>query len=186
MNKRAFELLLDELKLQTNFALTSINHFNEVYNKMSIYDVKKSEEESLVEKNEFWFYLQSLASAVANISKIFYSSKGNRESRKQYEARKKEREIFTQFVGEDIFKKLKKRKMRNALEHIDERIESFSKRNPNIQLNMNILPSNGISIDGKLIFQEDHIDNLRNFITDKNEFVLFGEKMNMNEITERL
>lgn len=85
MEKETFELLLDELKFQTNFGMYSINCFNETIKEQ---DDPNYSGDKLELKIKFWYYLQNYVVALGNISKIFNAPRKPRESMHDYKIRK--------------------------------------------------------------------------------------------------
>lgn len=176
MNRNRFEFLLDELKLQTNFSIISVNHFNDQWQKIG--NTSLSEEERTIVNYEFWYYLQNYVISLANISKLLYSVYNKYDSKETNATRRQERQFFRVTIGVDDRSILKDKKMRNTLEHIDENIELFADNKPNIIVNRGIGPVNMIGVNEESLFEND-INNLRNFLTDKKELILFGRRINI-------
>ena len=178
MRKQKFEFLLDEIKLQTNFAIISINHFNVTWSDLFNKDIDNDERTTLT--YEFWYYLQNYVISLGNISKMLFATKNFQESNIEYGKRLNDRKIFTRTLNVKQNSILRDKKMRNLLEHIDENLEKFSSKSPGIIINRNIGPSNSIRIGDEFLFENDE-DNLRNFITDRKELILFGKRLNVKE-----
>ena len=176
MKKRKFEFLLDELKLQTNFAIISINHFNKTWNEL--FDSENSDRVTMT--YEFWYYLQNYVVALGNLSKLLFATKSKYETYEEYKVRNKDRKVFSGIIKVQSNTILRDKKMRNLLEHIDENLEKFSEKPPYIIANRNIGPINAIQIGDNLLFEKDE-DNLRNFITDRKELILFGKRFNVEK-----
>lgn len=181
MKKIKFELLLDELKLQTNFSIISMKYLEKnLDDKWNQYSLG-NEDNRINNQYEFWYYLQNYVVALGNVSKLLFISRNPSESNSEYQKRKKDRDLFLRILEIDNNISLRNKKMRNILEHIDERIEEFSKKEKNIIANKNIGPSTMILIGDKYLFEDD-ADNLRNYLTDRKEFILFGRRFNL-EVT---
>lgn len=177
MNKSLFERMLSELKLQTNFAIISINLMNEQFDKMSDnsglgIDISAS--------YTFWYALQNYVVSLGNISKLLYGVKGT-SSVEVWNLRKKQRIFFRNRLNIKNNTTLKNRQMRNSLEHIDENIEQFVLSDPDIVVDRMIGPQkNSIMIENKNFYNNDFY-NLRSFLTDINEFWLFNSKFSITE-----
>lgn len=177
MEKETFELLLDELKLQTNFGIYSINCFNETIKEQN--DPNYSEDK-LELKIKFWYYLQNYVVALGNISKIFNAPRKPRESMHDYQIRKNERYKFSQRLDVKKDSCLLNRDMRNFLEHIDEKVVELSKTPGASIFNKNIFSSNSIVINGKPL-ENSGIKMLRNYITDQQKLILYGKEFSLKE-----
>lgn len=178
MKKQKFEFLLDELKLQTNFAILSINHFNNTWEKLFNYEDENLDRVTIT--YEFWYYLQNYVIALGNISKLLFATKNKYETVPQFKKRLEDRKFFLGVLKVKANTILRDKKMRNLLEHIDENLEKFSDKSASIIANKNIGPSNAIQIGNDFLFEKDE-DNLRNFITDRNELILFGKRLNVEK-----
>lgn len=183
MSKDRFTYLVDELKLQINFAVISINHFNQITQELNNLNYDQAERRVLT--YEFWYYLQNYIVSLANISKILYSVYNNRDSRQVNASRKKERAFLRRTLNIPDKTTLENKDMRNILEHIDENIEKFADSNPGFILNRNIGPTNMFGTDKGSLFEND-INNLRNFLTDKRELILFGKRFNIDKTLEEV
>lgn len=177
MNKSLFERMLSELKLQTNFAIISINLMNEQFDKMSDnsglgVDISAS--------YTFWYALQNYVVSLGNISKLLYGVKGT-SSVEVWNLRKKQRIFFRNRLNIKNNTTLKNRQMRNLLEHIDENIEQFVLSDPDIVVDRMIgSQKKSIMIENKNFYNNDFY-NLRSFLTDINEFWLFNSKFSITE-----
>ena len=67
VENKGFDLLKDELKLQTNFAIFSINNFNKSLQELNILDSDADYQEL---KIKFWYYLQNYIVSLGNVSKL--------------------------------------------------------------------------------------------------------------------
>ena len=171
MGITGFDLLKDELKLQTNFAILSINNFNKCLqetNKPGNYIHSREL------RIEFWYYLQNYIVSLGNISKLLNRIQGLNEPSKQKPT----------FNIED-YPHLMDRKMRNTLEHIDERLIALSKISNVSIFNRNIVTSNSVSINGKSLEDTD-FKLLRTYLADKNELLLYGRKFSLDETIPEL
>lgn len=177
MKKQRFQFLLDETKLQTNFAIISINHFNVSYGNMNSLEWLSEEQRNAT--YEFWYFLQNYVVSLGNISKILFGSFNPKDTPEKRMIRNKERRILRETIGIPDNIILRDKKMRNLLEHIDENIEKFTDSPPNIISNRGIIPSYAFNVNGENLFEHD-INNLRNYLTDKNELILFGKKINIS------
>ena len=182
MEKETFNLLLDELKLQTNFGIYSVNCFNKVISEMN--DSKDSEN-GLELNIKFWYYLQNYVVALGNISKIFNAPRKPRESPKHYQIRIKERKEFSRKLDVTDYPHLLDRDMRNFLEHIDEKVVELSKTPEANIFNRNIFPSNSIVVNGKSL-EDSGIKMLRNYITDQQKLVLYGKEFGIKDTLPEL
>lgn len=176
MKKQRFEFLLDELKLQTNFAIISVNNFNKSYN--NIRNTKPFSEEYNISTYEFWYFLQNYIVSLGNISKLLFGSYNFKDTPEKRTERNKERTLLRKKINITYNTILKDKQMRNILEHIDENIEKFTDNPPNIIFNRGIIQSKSVLVDDKNLFEHD-INNLRNYLTDKNELILFGKEINI-------
>lgn len=177
MQKELFEQLLNELKIQTNFSIISVNLLNEEFSKLGHY--KPDSEADTNSKYMFWYSIQNYVVSLANISKLLFGVKGF-SSKEEWLKRKKERKLFREILNISNSTILKNKEMRNLLEHIDENIEKFILKEPNIVVDRNIGPSNMVMIGDKALFDEDYY-NLRNYLTDKQEFWLFNKNFSIIE-----
>lgn len=176
MEKKLFEELLDELKMQVNFSIISINLLNEQFEKMN--DSNADQEQSINTSYKFWYSIQNYVVSLANISKILYGVKG-KTANHVWLNRKNERKILRQQLKLSDNNSFRNRDMRNLLEHIDENIEKFVSSKPKFVVNKIISPSvGGIHIGDKSIYDEGYY-NLRSYLTDLNEFWLFDKKFNL-------
>lgn len=177
MNKSLFERMLSELKLQTNFAIISINLMNEQFDKMSDNSASGVD---ISASYTFWYALQNYVVSLGNISKLLYGVKGT-SSDEVWNLRKKQRNFFRNRLNIKNNTTLKNRQMRNLLEHIDENIERFVLSDPEIVVDRMIGPqNNSIMIENKNFYNNDFY-NLRSFLTDINEFWLFNSKFSITE-----
>lgn len=182
MDKETFDLLLDELKLQTNFGIYSINTFNEC-----LQEINKTGNyiHSQDLRIRFWYYLQNYVVALGNISKIFNAPRKPREPQRCYQIRKKEREEFSRKLDAPEYPHLLDRDMRNFLEHIDEKVVELSKTHEASIFNRNIFSSNSIIVNGKSL-ENSGIKMLRNYITDQQKLVLYGKEFSIKDTLPEL
>lgn len=171
MENKGFDLLKDELKLQTNFAIFSINNFNKSLQELNILDSDADYQEL---KIKFWYYLQNYIVSLGNVSKLLNRIQKLNISRRQIGSFNKKN-----------YPHLMDRGMRNALEHIDERILNLSKiKNASI-FNRNIIASNSIIINGKPL-EDTGLKLLRTYLSDKKELLLYGQRFSLNETIPEL
>lgn len=172
MKKQEFELFLDELKLQVEFALFSAQNLVRLKNQNFRGEQGWS--------NEFWYYLQNYVIELANVSKILFISKNANEKEKAFKERQQKRDFLIQTLNISNIDTIKDKRMRNALEHIDEKLEKFTKVEKQFIFNRNITPSNDIVVNGKPYLSDD-ANQLRNYLTDLDVFILFGKRFNLKE-----
>ncbi|MBD9366061.1 hypothetical protein IAP91_11630, partial [Leuconostoc mesenteroides] len=110
---------MDELTLQVDFALFSVSMFSQILN--------NSSKLRYINEGEFWYYIQNYVIELANISKILFITKKNGEREKAFNLRKEKRDFFISTLGIQNIDAIKDKRMRNTLEHIDEKLEKFSK-----------------------------------------------------------
>lgn len=177
MKKQEFELFLDELKLQVEFALFSAQNLARLKNQ----NFRGGQGWS----NEFWYYLQNYVIELANVSKILFISKNSYEEEKAFKERKKKRDFFIRTLNIDNIDTIKDKQMRNALEHIDEKLEKFTKMEKQFIFNKIISPSNGIVINGKPYLSDDTYQ-LRNYLIDLDVFILFGKRFDFKKTSSEL
>lgn len=144
MKKQTFGLLLDQLIFQINLTVISLNKVVEIY-KRNRKAMRQKQVTIYEPEDEFWLYLHSYAISLSNIAKLFHPT-GNK---KEAECREKNREIFKkQFASnQDELKKeyghIANKDLRNALEHIEQRIDDFGKNDGLfLSLNRKIVPIN--------------------------------------------
>lgn len=171
METIAFDLLKDELKLQTNFAILSINIFKKCLQEVNEKQNYTSSQELRI---RFWYYLQNYIVSLGNVSKLL-----NKIQKLNVPCDQKEP------FNKKNYPHIMNRKMRNALEHIDERLLALSKV-PNVSIfNRNIMTSNGISINGKSLEDTD-LKVLRTYLLDKEELLLYGQRFSLIETVPEL
>lgn len=177
MKKSKYDLFLNEIKLQTNFAIISYNNYVKSLGEFMSSNI--ASKESIGSLNEIWYYLQNYVVSMANISKLLFPTRKHKESKASYERRLSERNIILETLQLPENIKLKNKQMRNTLEHIDEKLETFSNKNT-IIFDRNIGPSDSFSINGIETMIDDG-DYLRNLVTDREEFILLGKRLNIKE-----
>lgn len=183
MEKKLFEELLDELKMQVNFSIISINLLNKQFEEMEV--TNQTEEHHINTTYTFWYAIQNYVVSLANVSKILYGVKG-KTPYTVWEKRKNERMILRKQLKLSEDNSFRNRYMRNLLEHIDENIEKFVSSKPKFIFNKIISPSvGGIHIGNQSIYDESYY-NLRSYLTDINEFWLFDRKINLESTFEEI
>ena len=177
MKKQEFELFLDELKLQVDFAFYSLNMFKQTYNAILSGNGNQ--------QVEFWYYLQNYVVELANVSKILFISKKSYEKENAFRLRKAKRDFIIDVLDIKSIDAIKNKQMRNSLEHIDEKLEEFAKKDQQVIANRNIGPSNAVMIDNKPYLSDDS-KQLRNYLTDSDVFFLFGKRFDVAETMREL
>ena len=177
MKRKLFEQLLNELKLQTNFSIISVKLLNEHFSKFG--QNKPGTEEDINSKYMFWYSIQNYVVSLANISKLLFGVKGY-ASKEEWDKRKEERRQFREILNISESTLLKNKEMRNLLEHIDENVEKFSLETSTYVVDRNIGTSNMIMLHDNNFFDKNYY-NLRNYLTDKQEFWLFNKKFSITE-----
>lgn len=165
------DLFIDELKTQIDFALFSVDEMKEV--------LKTLESRAKIDSDRFWYNAQNFVVYSANISKILWGVKDRNYQKNQI--RKQERNQLRNKLKIENNSRLKNRNLRNALEHIDEKLEDFTSEPQSIILNRNIGPvKNMISIAGD-VYDISKEKNLRHFDPNTNILYFYGEKVNLEE-----
>ncbi|WP_414838586.1 hypothetical protein [Carnobacterium sp. TMP28] len=171
MEKNRERLFIDELKTQIEFALLSVKEVNKF--------LTASDTEFPKDTTPFWFNAQNLIVYSGNISKILWGV--NSKNEKINEIRKKERKILRKKLGVSEESILKKRYLRNALEHIDEKLEDFTKK-PQMIMNKNFGPVKGMVQIGESIYDVSKERNLRHYDQDEKMYYFYGESVNLEEL----
>ncbi|MFL2105226.1 hypothetical protein [Desemzia sp. FAM 23991] len=172
MNKKRKELYIDELKTQINFALYSVEGVNEYLNLMDSGQKLDSE--------KFWYYAQSLIVYSGNISKILWGINGKDQNKNRI--RKNERKALREELGVNDNSLLEKRFLRNALEHIDEKLEDFTVVPQTIIMNKNFGPVKGMISFGDDIYDVSKQKNLRHYDQYSKTFYFYDEGANIENL----
>lgn len=136
MRKEHFNLLLDQLELQCDFADYSFSKFNKLYREFP-------HTRSLVQptSNKIWFFLRGFTTALANIAKLLVlptedESNYKKRTKEGLESKKAERKMLIEKIDvNNQLSTIASKKLRNSLEHIDERIDNYDK--PGVKLKFN-------------------------------------------------
>lgn len=171
MEKNREKLFIDELKTQIEFALISVEEVNKF---LTALDTGFPEDAT-----PFWYYAQNLIVYSGNISKILWGVKG--KDKKINEIRENERKALRKQLDINEQSILKKRYLRNALEHIDEKLEEFT-RTPQMVLNKNFGPVRGMIQVGDDIYDISKEKNLRHYDQNEKMYYFYGNSVNLEEI----
>lgn len=130
MTNNEFELYVSELKNLCDFFNIS---FVEMENSLLNSDNPGND-------NRFWYYAQNGIANAANISKILWGSNSTANSQRQQ---------FRELLEVNNESYIKNKLLRNSLEHIDERFNTFVSGSQGITIDRNISNvSNWITING--------------------------------------
>jgi len=172
MDKKREDLYIDELKTQVDFALFSIKNIN--------FFLEQMDDGKAGGSDNFWYYAQNLVVYSGNISKILWGVKDRNKSKNSI--RKKERQELRGKLKIENDSLLKNRSLRNALEHIDEKLEEFTDNENNIIFNKNIF-----TLIEECKFEEGSYrlskeKNLRHYDPITKTFYFYGEKVNLQDL----
>lgn len=172
MEKKREDLFIDELETQLDFALFSIDNINKFLIKM---------DQGVIEESEnFWYYSQNLIVYSGNISKILWGVYNKKEKEKS-EMRVIERKELREKLRVSESSILKKRYLRNALEHIDEKLEDFTEI-PQTVLNKIIAPKKGMFNFNNKDYDISKEKNLRYYDPEEKTFYFYGQKSNLQDL----
>lgn len=171
MEKNREELFIDELKTQVEFALISVKEVNKF---LTALDTGFPEDAT-----PFWFNAQNLIVYSGNLSKILWGV--NSKDERLNKIRKQERKILREKLGISEHSVLKKRYLRNALEHIDEKLEDFTKK-PQMIMNKNFGPVRSMVQIGESIYDISNERNLRHYDQDEKMYYFYGESVNLEKL----
>lgn len=174
MKKIREDLFVDELKTQLNFALISIKEINTFLNSLS--------ENRTFNEDFFWYYAQNLIVYSGNISKILWGVYPKGIDKLVKNKRLKERKELREKIGVNENTVLRNRYLRNSLEHIDEKLEEFTKKESTIILNKNIGPILGMIQLGNDPYDISKEKNLRHYDQETKIFYFYGESINLQEL----
>ena len=162
MEKMERQLFLDELDTLCSFVIYAVTSANN-----SLYSGS----------NYLWYSLQNIVTYTADISKILWGSNQS-ENDKRREFRKE--------LHVNDSSAIRSKHFRNHFEHIDERLEKFSKIKPNLIINKTIVDSdNAIMVNGKpFIFKDEY--TLRSLDLKRMQFVIFGDSYNLQQIVSEV
>lgn len=134
-------VFINEVKLQSDMALFAYKEFEEALKKTIIPDIPT-----------VFFFIHSFLIHAANVSKLFWpNEKRDVQIYKRGEALLKELEITKRLD-------LSSRRLRNHLEHYDERLEKWAVCSKSLHVDMNIMPKG--SIKGSGINESNFLRNL--------------------------
>lgn len=143
MRKEHFNLLLDQLELQCDFADYSFSKFNKLYRELPYTQTLIRP----VSNNKIWFFLRGFTTALANIAKLLilptedesiYSKRAKKELKSKRTARKL---LIEKLDVNDQLPTIASKKLRNSLEHIDEEIDNYDKPGVKLDFNRSIAPN---------------------------------------------
>ena len=134
-----------------------------------------------------------------DINKLFYATKYN-ESGSAFSKRKEDREVFRRIIlgKNNEYAISDYRNLRNALEHIDQRIDEFNTSHLKISDTRKLLPSfvtnnratASIGLENEIIEHkygnkkygdEENLNFCENFFYDKNEYVAYNERLSIDQ-----
>lgn len=175
MEKNREKLFIDELKTQVEFALMSVK---EVNNFLIALDSGRFDEAS-----SFWYNAQNLIVYSGNISKILWGiyKKGDayQNINKIRRAERKELRNKLKVTEQSV---LRSRFLRNALEHVDEKLEEFTENRQSIILNKNFGPIRNMVQLGDDIYDISKEKNLRHYDQNTKTFYFYGENINLESL----
>lgn len=161
MKEFTLEIFVDEIQKQSEYALTS-------------YDFMMSN----LRKNNlkaFWFYTSAFLSATANVSKLL----GGNSKSGSYSEREQIRTYFN-IKNDDLM--IHVRDVRNAFDHYDDRIKTWSENVPNnIFISDNIGGKSGVYVQG---MSTDLY--MRNFEPTTGELSVLSDTINVYKAVEEL
>lgn len=161
MDEFTLKIFVDEIKQQSEYALTS-------YNEM----IKALEERNT---RAFWYYTSSFLSSTANVSKLL----GGNSKSGSYSEREQIRTYFN-IQNDDLM--IHVRDVRNAFDHYDDRIKTWSEKVPNnIFISENIGGKSGVYVQG---MSTDLY--MRNFEPTTGELSVLSDTINVYKAVEEL
>lgn len=155
MNIRAKKVFLIEIDHQCDYAIYAAKGMQEAIDNHEI--------------KTFWFYTQALLNSSANISKLLWGT-----SEEYYEKRKE----FRKSLGIRNSSPLKSRKIRNAFEHFDEKLDVWASSTEKF-VDSNIGPTH---MYGGI----EPTDHLRFFDTEEISISFKGDKFKVHPIMEAI
>lgn len=175
MEKKREDLFIDELKTQIEFALFSIEGVNRFLTALDTGFPKETE--------LFWYNAQNLIVYSGNISKILWGIYKKGEAYQNINRlRRAERKELRNKLNVNEQSVLKNRFLRNALEHIDEKLEEFTENDQFIVLNKNIGPVRNMIQYGDEIYDISKEKNLRHYDQNTKIFYFYGEHVNLEKL----
>jgi len=175
MEKNREKLFIDELKTQTEFALMSIKEVN-------IFLVAL-DNGRFDDAPSFWYNAQNLIVYSGNISKILWGiyKKGDAYQNIN-KIRRAERKKLRNKLKVTERSVLRSRFLRNALEHVDEKLEEFTESRQSIILNKNFGPINYMIQNGEKLYDISKEKNLRHYDQTTKTFYFYGENINLESL----
>lgn len=169
MNSKDEEYAISETYLLCSFTIIAIKN---------IYDTKY---EKYYKDNMIWYNLQNIALYTSDIAKLLWGSNS-----KNSNDRKKVREILN--VTDDFyinrFENENLRDLRNSLEHIDEGLIKFNRRQ-HIMVEKQVIGNLYQTIKvGDKVFTPTKDETLRVYDPHKHEFFIFGYSFNLDKILD--
>lgn len=170
MDKMLIKIFQDEIRKQSFFALTSIEHVNNFL-----------KNNNHLPSDYFWYYIQNFLNSSANVSKLLWGS-----NKEQNLSRKDLRESLKIKEDSVLFSKT----LRNDFEHYDERIETWYKDSKNhVYVDSNIGYTGAImGIDTSLFLR--NYDTTKAAVTFKGKIYelqpIVTEMTNLNKTLERI
>lgn len=105
MDQRLIDIFQDEIRKQSSFAMSSVEHINHFFSR-----------EVMPHPDYLWYYVQNFLISSANVSKLLWES-----NKKQNQSRKDLRKHLKVKESSVLYSKT----LRNDFEHYDERIETW-------------------------------------------------------------
>lgn len=171
MNNDIFKYYVNEINLLANFVKIAAEHFNKALN------------EENNDSNMIWYDLQNIITYSADISKILWGAKGSKDFDKRYHLDRSKIQKLLE-VEDDWEIGPNNKILRNKLEHIDENIVKFSRKEHAIIYDRNIVSNyNMISLNGKE-FNPNKESTLRSYNLEIGEYVIFGRAFNIKKACE--
>lgn len=162
MNNEIFKYYIKEINLLSNFVKIAANDFNKV--------IQDQNQDS----NIIWYDLQNIIVYASDISKLIWKNPSS-----VYDGR----EQFRKILKVNNAWELKSKKVRNRLEHIDERLITFTKRDHTIIYDQVISDDYQHAIViGDKPFNPQNEDTLRSYNRILGEFIIFGQKINIKNV----
>lgn len=177
MKENRREILLMELETQIEFALLSFDNIQRI-----LIMLDQGERPDI---SPFWYYCQNLIIYSGNISKLLWgvSSKNKAVNDNRKIERKELRALLS--VKEDSL--LKNRSIRNALEHVDEKLEEFTKNERNIVVDRYFGPPQSlISFGDDTVYDASKEKNLRYYNPETKIFYFYGTNTNLELLVREI
>lgn len=180
MDKFRERQFIEELHTQISFALISIEKIKHFIGLINSDDGTYSWVN--LQPDYFWYYAQNLITVLGNISKILYGVKS--KDKRITDTRFKERAEFRKLLNVDDNPIVNNRDLRNALEHIDERLEEFTSHRQFLVLDKNYgSVTQFITLFGKP-YDLSKVKNLRHFDNKTITYYFYGESLKLDKAFE--